>query len=42
MTKDVSWWRKDLVKTYQYSKEYVMMLSDIDVVSIAYRITEGY
>jgi len=42
MAKTVSWWRRDLIETYQYSKEYVMMLSDIDVVSMAYRITEGY
>jgi len=42
MAKDVSWWRRDLIETYQYSKEYVMMMADIDVVNTAYQITEGY
>lgn len=40
--KSITWWRKDLVRTYQYSPEYVMMLSDDDIIGMAYRITEGF
>jgi hypothetical protein len=40
--KSISWWRNDLVRTYSLSPETVMMLSDVDVRNVAYRISEGF
>ncbi len=42
MFKSFSWARNDLVATYGYSREFIAMCNDVDILNIIYKITGGF